>query len=124
MMTKKYQKLLIQCPQAERLVKELETARSTFDALREEFNTLKLSNSFSFANLGAINDRLMLLTIDFEDEELQFRQDIWHARIEFFLDELERCRGKNPKIRVKSEQVRHWLEEGQELEVVRDKKYE
>lgn len=27
-------------------------------------------------------------------------------------------------MRVKSEQVRHWLEEGQELEVVRDKKYE
>jgi len=27
-------------------------------------------------------------------------------------------------VRVKSEQVRHWLEEGQELEVVRDKKYE
>jgi len=51
-------------------VKELETARTTFDGLREEFNSLKLSNGFTFANLGAINDRLMLLTIDFEEEEL------------------------------------------------------
>ena len=112
MMTKKYNKLLIQCPQAERLVKELQNARETFDALKEEFNGLKISNSFTFANLGSINDRLMLLTIDFEDEELQFRQEIWHSRIAHLLLEIERCKGKNPKVKVKAETVRHWLEEG------------
>jgi uncharacterized protein (UPF0147 family) len=65
----------------------------------------------------------MFISLDFENEELSFRQDIWHQRMAIILKIL--AESSVPKdTRVNSEQVRFWLEEGQELEVVNDAKYE
>jgi|LauGreDrversion4_2_1035121.scaffolds.fasta_scaffold63707_3 uncharacterized protein (UPF0147 family) len=65
----------------------------------------------------------MFISLDFENEELSFRQDIWHQRMAIILKIL--AENSVPKdTRVNSEQVRYWLEEGQELEVVNDAKYE
>jgi hypothetical protein len=63
----------------------------------------------------------MLLSIDFEKEELSLRQDIWHQRIDLLLKSLSESK---PSTRVHAEFIRYWLEEGQELEVVNDAKYE
>jgi hypothetical protein len=65
----------------------------------------------------------MFISLDFENEELSFRQDIWHQRMAIILKILAENSVPNDT-RVNSEQVRFWLEEGQELEVVNDAKYE
>jgi uncharacterized protein (UPF0147 family) len=73
--------------------------------------------------LTEFNEKLMFISLDFENEELSFRQDIWHQRMAIILKIL--AENSVPKdTRVNSEQVRYWLEEGQELEVVNDAKYE
>ena len=73
--------------------------------------------------LTEFNEKLMFISLDFENEELSFRQDIWHQRMAIILKIL--AENSVPKdTRVNSEQVRFWLEEGQELEVVNDAKYE
>ena len=73
--------------------------------------------------LTEFNEKLMYISLDFENEELSFRQDIWHQRMAIILKIL--AENSVPKdTRVNSEQVRYWLEEGQELEVVNDAKYE
>ena len=85
---KKYYKLKCQCPEGLRLVKEYEEAKETFDKLKEDFAQNKLAQSLNFSNLAIFNEKLMLLSLDFESEELTFRQDIWHQRIAFLLKEM------------------------------------
>lgn len=94
-----------------------------FDKLKEDFASNKLNQTFTIQNLGAFNERLMCLSLDFEDDELMFRQEIWHQRIALLLKELLN-KSRTQTFRISSEQIRYWLEEGQELEVVNDAKYE
>lgn len=35
----------------------------------------------TFDELNEVNLKLMHIRLDFEEEELKFRQDIWHERI-------------------------------------------
>ena len=59
----------------------------------------------------------MFVSLDYEEDELQFRQEIWHKRMTLLFSE-------DKSARVPAENLRIWLEEGQELEVVSDPKYE
>lgn len=65
----------------------------------------------------------MCLSLDFQDEELQFRQDIWHNRVALLISELDKP-FVSDSLRINCEQIRLWLEEGQELEIVKVLKYE
>lgn len=86
---KKYHKLKCQCPEAERLTKEYENAKKMFDKLKYEFSQHKMKNSFDFANLADFNERLMHISLDFEKDELAFREDIWHQRISLLIKEMK-----------------------------------
>ncbi|CDW76908.1 UNKNOWN [Stylonychia lemnae] len=118
---KKFFKLKCQCPEAIRLVQEYEKARGEFDDIKSKFLAQKISGKFTFQQLQDFNERLINVTLDFEDEELQFRQDIWHARVAKVLHDLQNDIFIE---RLSTEQIKYWLEEGQELEVVNDIKYE
>ena len=54
-------------------MKEYEEAKETFDKLKEDFAQNKLAQTFNFSNLAIFNEKLMLLSLDFESEELTFR---------------------------------------------------
>jgi hypothetical protein len=73
MVHKKYHKLQCKCPEGERLVKEYEEAKVIFDDLKDCFAKIKLQQSFTFISLLDFCNKLMCLSLDFEEEELQFR---------------------------------------------------
>ena len=78
--------------------------------------------------LDDFNKRLVLNTLDFEAEELTFRQGIWHARVDLLI-KFWSLRTPVKSIqpiteRICSEKIRFWLEEGQELELATDPKYD
>lgn len=120
---KKWKKLKCECKEGERLVKEYDIAKKTFDKVKEDFEQHKLAQTFNFTNLGDLSNRLMFITLDFESDELSLRQELWHQRITLLLSNISNQDSK-PATRLNCEQVRYWLEEGQELEVVNDSKYE
>lgn len=64
------------------------------------------------------------LKLDFEDEELQFRQEIWHERVTRLFKLLSQEGQAEIPERVNADHLRQWLEDGNELELVNDKKFE
>jgi EAL domain-containing protein (putative c-di-GMP-specific phosphodiesterase class I) len=111
-MADRYIDMHCQCPEGLRLVTEYQYCREEFEKLKKELDDLVMTKACDLPNLAKLNERLMMLSIDFEDEELVFRQDLWHARIEFLLLELDKWKGLPPPYRINCETIRHWLEEG------------
>lgn len=74
---RKFGKLKCQCPQAARLIEEYESAKKHFEALKAEYTRRKEEKSFDFINLAEFNEKLMFISLDFEQDELTLRQEIW-----------------------------------------------
>ncbi|TNV84393.1 hypothetical protein FGO68_gene805 [Halteria grandinella] len=122
--TEKSKELKCKCLDAERLIHEYKTALKLFNGLKESFEKAKLEMALNFTNLAEFNEKLMHVSLDFENDELNFREEIWHERIALLIKELKSGKNFSQSERISCELVRFWLEEGQELEVVNDQKYE
>jgi hypothetical protein len=79
--------------------------------------------SMTFTELNNYYEKLIDIRLDFEDEELQFRKDIWHERVNKTINILNGSFELGDE-RISSEAIKAWLEEGQELEFVNDAKFE
>jgi hypothetical protein len=58
------------------------------------------------------------LKLDFEDDEISFRKEIWLERIRRLITVWSAPTEGEPTERICSETLKVWLEEGQELEMV------
>lgn len=92
------------------------------DKLKSDFGQLKADgHSFTWKELDDFCSRTIDIRVDFDDEELGWRQELWRERIHM-LEKHKASPCEDSK--VNCEVVRSWLEEGQELEIVTDQKYE
>jgi PHP family Zn ribbon phosphoesterase len=65
---------------------------------------------------------LKLLRVDFEKEEADVRSDLWHIKVDLIFAEIDK-KDSSEKT-VDSDILRYWLEEGTELELTKEAKYE
>jgi len=61
----------------------------------------------TFAEIQSFADEMNNLELDFEEKELEFRQEIWHLRV----DRLKALMGSTSEERVKCDEVMLWFEE-------------
>lgn len=52
-----------------------------FDKLKLDFQQAKMSKKLTYKELQDFNEAMIYITLDFDNEELAYRQDVWHARV-------------------------------------------